>query len=459
MGSHVIDSELFGNQFSSAEMREVFSLESMLKGWIDVEVALAKAESELGIVPEEAAQEIERKGRVERFDVPALKKGVEETWHPLVPFVREYKAMCDDGHGEYLHWGATTQDIVDTGAVLQTKQALGLIERDLLAIVASLCGMARAHAGTIMPGRTHGQHALPITFGYKVAVWISEILRHLERLDQLKPRVLTGNLSGAVGTMAFLGETGPSVQNRVMELLRLNTPEIAWHASRDRIADVAAFLAMVGATFGKIAKEIILLQKTEVAELEEPFTAGKVGSSTMPQKRNPMACEAVFATSTVLKAQVGLSFDAMLQEHERDMGLWQVEWEFLPEMFMLAGGVLHHMKDILGGLRVRDGNMAENLRRSEGLIMAEAVMGKVAERLGRQRAHDLVYQVAMQSFEKGESFGEALKNHALIKETIGASEIDALLEPSSYVGLCEHFVEAVSTSAERFLEGRGDKGA
>src|ERR687890_516261 len=435
MGSHIIDSELFGNQFSSIEMREVFSLESMLKGWIDVEVALAKAESELGIVPEKAAQEIERKGRVERFDVPALKKGVEETWHPLVPFVREYKAMCDDGHGEYLHWGATTQDIVDTGAVLQTKQAFGLIERDLLAIVASLCRMSRAHASTIMPGRTHGQHALPITFGYKVVVWISEILRHLQRLDQLKPRVLTGNLSGAVGTMAFLGETGPSVQNRVMELLRLNTPEIAWHASRDRIADVAAFLAMVGATFGKI------------------------GSSTMPQKRNPMACEAVFATSTVLKAQVGLSFDAMLQEHERDMGLWQVEWEFLPEMFMLAGGILHHMKDILGGLRVRDGNMAENLRRSEGLIMAEAVMGKVAEKLGRQRAHDLIYQVAMQSFEKGESFSEALKNHALIKETIGASEIGALLEPSSYVGLCEHFVEAVSTSAERFLEGRGDQGA
>src|ERR687889_103890 len=441
MGSHVIDSELFGNQFSSVEMREVFSLESMLKGWIDVEVALAKAESELGIVPEKAAQEIERKGRVERFDVPALKKGVEETWHPLVPFVREYKAMCDDGHGEYLHWGATTQDIVDTGAVLQTKQALGLIERDLLTTVASLCRMARAHASTIMPGRTHGQHALPITFGYKVAVWVSEILRHLERLDQLKPRVLTGNLSGAVGTMAFLGEAGPSVQNRVMELLGLNTPEIAWHASRDRIADVATFLAMVGATFGKIAKEIILLQKTEVAELEEPFAAGKVGSSTM------------------LKAQVGLSFDAMLQEHERDMGLWQVEWEFLPEMFMLAGGILHHMKDILGGLRVRDGNMAENLRRSEGLIMAEAVMGKVAERLGRQRAHDLIYQVAMQGFEKGENFGEALKNHALIKETISASEIGALLEPSSYVGLCEHFVQAVSASAERFLEDRGDKGA
>src|SRR5918998_6854580 len=226
MGSHVIDSELFGNQFSSVEMRKVFSLENMLRGWIDVEVALAKAESELGIIPEEAAQEIERQGRVERFDVPALKKGVEETWHPLVPFIREYKAMCDGGHGEYLHWGATTQDIVDTGAVLQTKRALGLVECDLLAIVADLREMAKAHARTIMPGRTHGQHALPITFGYKVAVWISEILRHLERLEQLKPRVLTGNLSGVVGTMAFLGEGGPSVQKRVMGLLQLNAPEI-----------------------------------------------------------------------------------------------------------------------------------------------------------------------------------------------------------------------------------------
>jgi len=459
LGSHIIDSELFGDQFSSAEMREVFSLGSMLGGWIQVEVALAKAEAELGIVPEEAAREIERKGRAENFDVAALKKGIDETWHPLVPFVREYEALCENGHGEYIHWGATTQDIVDTGAVLQTKRALGLVERDLLAIVATMRDLAGKHAETIMPGRTHGQHALPITFGYKVAVWLSEVLRHLERLDQLKPRVLTGNLSGAVGTMAFLGQAGPSVQDRVMEMLGLNAPEIAWHASRDRVAEVAAFLGMVGATFGKIAKEIILLQKTEVAELEEPFAAGKVGSSTMPQKRNPMACEAVFATSTVLKAQAGLGLDAMLQEHERDMGPWQVEWEFLPEMFMLAGGVLHHMNETLGGLKVRDEDMAENLRRSEGLIMAEAVMGKVADKIGRQKAHDVVYEVAMRSFESGESFGDALKEHDLIKEAVGESEIEGLLDPSSYVGLCEHFVEAVSASAKRYLEGRGERGS
>ncbi len=454
MGSHIIDSELFGDQYSSAEMREVFSLENTLRGWIQVEVALAKAEAELGIIPEEAAREIERRGRVEHFDVAALKRGIDATWHPIVPFIRLYEALCENRHGEYLHWGATTQDIMDTGMVLQVRRALEIVERDLLDIVSILSKLARKHAGTLMPGRTHGQHALPITFGYKVAVWTAEVMRYLERLDQLRPRVLTGNLNGAVGTMAYLGEAGPRVQERAMEMLGLNAPEISWQVSRDRIAEVAHFLGMVGATFGKIAKEIILLQKTEVAELEEPFATGKVGSSTMPQKRNPMTCEAVFAASTILKAQAGLGLDAMLQEHERDMGLWQVEWEFLPEMFMLAGGILRHMKEVLGGLQVREENMARNLERSEGLIMAEAVMGKIAGKLGRQEAHEIVYEVAMRSFESGESFGEALKNTETLKGVIEPSEIDGLLDPSAYVGLCGHFVNTVSNSAERLQAGR-----
>ncbi len=454
MGSHIIDSELFGDQYSSAEMRKVFSLESTLRGWIAVEVALAKAEAELGIIPEEAAREIERRGRVEHFDVAALKRGIDATWHPIVPFIRVYEALCEDGHGEYLHWGATTQDIIDTATVLQIRRALEIVERDLLDLVSILSRLAREHAGTLMPGRTHGQHALPITFGYKVAVWAAEVMRYLERLDQLRPRVLTGNLNGAVGTMAYLGEAGPRVQERAMEMLGLNAPEISWQVSRDRIAEVAHFLGMVGATFGKISKEIILLQKTEVAELEEPFATGKVGSSTMPQKRNPMTCEAVFAASTILKAQVGLGLDAMLQEHERDMGFWQVEWEFLPEMFMLAGGILHHMKGVLGGLQVREENMARNLQRSEGLIMAEAVMGKVAGKLGRQGAHEIVYEVAMRSFESGEGFGEALKNNEALRGVIEPSEIDELLNPSAYVGLCGHFVDAVSSSAEHLQAER-----
>lgn len=454
MGSHIIDSELFGDQYSSAEMREVFSLENTLRGWIAVEVALAKAESELGIIPEEAAREIEHRGKVEYFDIAALKRGIDATWHPIVPFIREYEALCEDRHGEYLHWGATTQDIMDTGTVLQIKRGLEIVERDLLDIVSILSRVAREHAETLMPGRTHGQHALPITFGYKVAVWTAEIMRHLKRLDQIRPRVLTGNLNGAVGTMAYLGESGPRVQERVMEMLGLKAPEISWQVSRDRIAEVAHFVGMVGATFGKISKEIILLQKTEVAELEEPFVTGKVGSSTMPQKRNPMTCEAVFAASNILKAQAGLGLDAMLQEHERDMGLWQVEWEFLPEMFMLAGGILRHMKQVLCGLQIRKENMARNLERSEGLIMAEAVMEKIAGKLGRQEAHELVYEVAMRSFESGESFGQALKNTETLEEVIKPSEIDEVLDPSTYVGLCVHFVDAVSSSAEQLQARR-----
>lgn len=455
MGSHIIDSELFGDQYSSPEMRQVFSSESVIQGWIDVEIALAKAEAELGIIPEEAAREIERSGRVEDFDMAALKSGIDATCHPLVPFIREYETLCGDGHGEYLHWGATTQDIMDTGAVLGTKRALEIVDRDLRTIVSILGGLAREHAMTLMPGRTHGQHALPITFGYKVAVWMAELMRHLERLHQLRPRVLTGNLNGAVGTMAYLGEAGLQVQRGAMELLGLNTPEISWHTSRDRIADVAHFLGMVGATFGKISREIILLQKTEVAELEEPFVTGKVGSSTMPQKRNPMVCEAVSAASTVLRTQASLGLDAMLQEHERDMGSWQVEWEFLPEMFMLVGGILGHMKDVLGGLRVREESMARNLETSEGLIMAEAVMGKIAKRLGREEAHGIVYEVAMRSFESGERFGDALKSSQALDGIIEPAEIDRMLDPSAYLGLCAHFVDTMADSAELVQSERG----
>ena len=443
MGSHIVDSELFGDQFSSAEMREIFSEKGTIKGWIDVEIALAKAEAELEIIPEDAAREIERNGDVDYFDVSEIKRGIDQTWHPLISFIRAYEALCNDGHGEYLHWGATTQDIMDTGAILQFRRALDLVDHDLREVVHALREMAGTHARTIMPGRTHGQHALPITFGYKVAVWIAEINRHLERLDQLRPRVLTGNLSGAVGTMAFLGEAGLDVQQRAMDQLGLNIPEISWHASRDRIADISMFLGMVGATFGKIAREIISLQKTEVAELEEPLTDQSVGSSTMPQKRNPMACEAVYATSTILKAQAALGLDAILQEHERDMGLWQAEWEFLPEMFMMMGGILHNMRRILSGLRIKDENMRQNLEKSEGLIMAEAIMRPIAEKLGRQKAHEVVYEVAMGAAQNNESFADALKQNGTIREAIDVSEIDDFLKPSAYVGLSEQFVESI----------------
>ncbi|MGO4886140.1 adenylosuccinate lyase [Anaerobacillus sp. MEB173] len=443
MGNHMLSSDLFCDQFSTEEMRKVFSDENMVQKWIDVEVALALAEAECGVIPVEAAKEIANKGKAELFNFSNIKEGIDHTWHPIVPFIREFKTLCIDDMGEYIHWGVTTQDVMDTGVVLQIKEGLQIVEKDLKRLENILCYLAEKYKDTVMAGRTHGQHALPITFGYKVAVWASEVNRHLERLEKLKPRVLTGNVSGAVGTLASLGDIGLEVQKTLMQKLDLNVPEIAWHVSRDRLADVTTFLGMVGATFGKIANEIIQLQKTEIAELAEPFQLGKVGSSTMPQKRNPMACEAVMAISQLLRHKSSLGIESMFQEHERDMGPWQAEWAFIPEMFQLSSGLLYHMSWILEKLHVNPDAMLENLNKSKQLIMSEAVMMHTAKTIGRQEAHDLVYEIAMEAYEKDTTLSEILKANPRIKGIMSDEEIDEMLNPINYVGLSQKFTNQV----------------
>lgn len=443
MSAHIIDSELFGHSFTTTEMSALFSAESVVRSWIDVEVALAKAQAQLGTIPAEAARDIERHGVIESFDLTAMGAGIRATSHTLMAFIQQFQDACDPRHRGYLHWGATTQDIVDTGAVLRFERATALLERDLREIRDVLRDTTHRYADTVMPGRTHGQHALPVTFGYKAAVWFHEVSRHLERLDQLKSRVFVGNLTGAVGTMAFVGESGPEIQQVALDLLGLRVPEICWHSSRDRTAELASWLAMSGATLGKIAKEITSLQKTDVGELEEPFTEGKIGSSTMPQKRNPSTCESIHAKAIILKAQAPLAYEAMLQEHERDKALWQVEWEFLPEMFLLSAGIMGESKHVLGGLVVRDDRMRTNLESTRGFIMAEAVMGALATPLGRDRAHELVYDIAMSSIESGADFGEALKNHDTITQILTPSRIDELLDPWHYAGMASQIAKAV----------------
>ena len=448
MGSHMTESKLFRDQFSTNEMRTIFSDENMVQQWINVEVNLALVEAELDIIPKEAAEEIKNKGKVELFNFENMKNGIDHTWHPIVPFIREYNSICENNYGEFLHWGVTTQDIMDTGMVLQIKDALFVLERDLKEIEKTLCLLAEKHSDTPMAGRTHGQHALPITFGYKVAIWASEINRHLERLTQMKARVLTGNVAGAVGTLASLGSIGIDVQKGINNRLGLENPDIAWHVSRDRFADVTSLLGMIGGTFGKIANEIIQLQKTEISELEEPFQMGRIGSSTMPQKRNPMACEAVVGLCRLLRTQSSLGFETMVQEHERDMGPWQSEWEFIPEMFLLSSAVLYHMKWILGKLHVYPENMKKNLETSKGLIMSEAIMMKLAEKIGRQEAHDVVYKVAMEAFENEKTLRAVLLENEEVTKILSVNEIDKLLNPLSYIGLSHSFIENVVKSIE-----------
>jgi adenylosuccinate lyase len=445
----MIHSSVFRDQFSTPDMRAVFSNSNLIQSWIRVEVALAEAQAELGVIPVEAAAEIKAKGISGLFDIPGIEQGIAETWHPLISFIRQYTELCEGDLGQFIHWGATTQDIMDTGLVLQVRQALDLLEPQLDAIIEGLCDLATQHSSTIMAGRTHGQHALPITFGYKVAIWIAELHRHRGRLEYLREHALVGNITGAVGSLASMGSSGIEIQRRALSKLALVEPEGSWHVARDRIVDLLSFLGQLGGTFGKIANEVIQLQKTEIAELEEPFERGNVGSSTMPQKRNPMACEAVCAAALMLRNHASLGFELMVQEHERDMAVWQAEWAVLPEACLLASGIVHHMKRILGQLRVHPEKMRKNLDISSGLILAESLMMALAPTMGRQKAHDVVYDAAMTSHESATSFTSVLANDDDINGTLGEKDVSELLNPESYTGMCEEFTANIVRMARR----------
>jgi adenylosuccinate lyase len=435
MPSHALDSAFFKDLYGSAAMRAVFDDDALLQKWLDVEAALARAEAALGIVPAAAAAEITRQADSARFDKAMLKKEIDRTAHPLVAVIWQLSAQCAGDAGRYVHWGATTQDIMDTALVLQCKDAYPLLEATLHEVIDAAVRLAQAHHATLMAGRTHGQHALPITFGFKAAVWVAELRRHIERLDACKPRLLVGQLAGAAGTLASIGDQGFAVQAAFMAALGLGTPDIAWHTARDSFAEFAAVLGMITATCGKIAHEIIDLQKTETAEVEEPFEMGKVGSSTMPQKRNPMLCEAILTMARLARADVTSALDAMLHEHERDWSSVQMDWKTIPELCILAHGALALTARVLSGLHVYPQAMLRNVQASGGLMLAERVMLALGQQIGRQDAHDVVYAVAMRAFEQHASFAALLKAEPLVRAHLSADVIDALLDPAQYTGL------------------------
>lgn len=447
MGAYVIDSRLFKDQFSTEAMRAIFSDENTVQKWLDVEAALAKVQAALGIIPEAAAAEIRRTALVSLIDLDALKLEMDRTAHPIVPLLRAIKKVCKGDAGEYVHWGATTQDIIDTGTVLQVREALEVMEGELRELHALLSGLAAKYKAQPMTGRTHGQQALPITFGFKVAVWVAEIGRNLQRIHDMRPRVLVGQFSGAVGTLAALGDQGIPVQENLMRELGLGCPEIAWHTARDGIAELASVIAICTTTVGKIAHEIYCLQKTEVGELEEPFAMGKVGSSTMPHKRNPPTCETVVAIAKIVRSTAPLAFDSMLAEHERDKIGLQVEREMIGRLCCLADAALKKILYVIRGLVVRPENMERNLHIQKGLLMSEAIMMRLGEKFGRQEAHEMVYEVCMGAFEKNIALKDALLAHKTIGASLSAAEIDAMLDPHGYVGLAETFVDRVTKKA------------
>ena len=428
-----LDCLILRDLYGTPAMRAVFDSRRLIQGWLDAEVALARAQARLGIVPAAAAERIALEARAERFDLDELRRGIAETQHPLVPLIRELVHRCGE-HGGWVHWGATTQDIVDTGLVLQAREATMQLSIDLCRAVTAAATAARAHAGTPMAGRTHGQHAVPITFGLKAATWVDELQRAAGRLDDLRSLALVAQLGGAAGTLASLGEDAARVRDGFADELGLVSPGLPWHAARDRWRDVVHALNQVGAAGERIAGEIIRLQSTEVAEVAEPPVPGHVGSSTMPQKRNPMDCEYVVASARLLRGVASVVTDAAPHAGERDMGLWAVEWLAIPAAFILSAGVTSRLAQVLEGLIVAPERMRANLELSNGGLMAEAAMMLLARTLGHEEAHAIVSRASRVADEEGLPLVDVVLRQP---ELSGVEEraLRAAMEPESYLGL------------------------
>ena len=443
MASGVFDDALIRHLFSTDELRAIFSDRNRVQKWYDFEAALALEQAELGIIPREAAQEIARNASVEAVDIEAIAAEIRRIKHPLVPALKALEQRCKGGAGEYIHFGPTTQDVLDTATVLQIRDAHRIYLRDMKAIGQALAKLARAHKATPMVGRSHGVQALPITFGHKAAIWLSEMGRNHERLRELEKRVFVGGMVGAVGTQASFGEHAPALEARVMKRLGLGVADINWQPARDRFAEYVCVLGILAGTLGKIANEIITLEHTEIGELYEPFSAGKVGSSTMPHKRNPSTCEAVVANSRAVRYNVAFMLECMVIEHERDGSAWRGEWKAVPESCLMVGGMLAMMKYVVEGLNVDVERMRENLDRLGGFLLSERVMFVLSEKVGKQTAHDLVYEASMHGIENGVTFERSLMDNGKVRDALSADELRAALDPTTYIGHAPDIVDRV----------------
>jgi 3-carboxy-cis,cis-muconate cycloisomerase len=430
------DSLPTATRVSDPGIRALYRLENRWQAWLDVEVALAMAQAELEIIPKEAAEAIARAARVELLDRARIDEGFARTGHTLVPLVWELSRVVGEPHGGWVHWGATTQNITQTGDLLVLRQA----HRVFLALIGeALTAMADlAERGADMPiaGRTHGQHAVPATFGYKIAVWIDELLRHVERLGQAAPRLFVAMLGGGAGTFASLGKNGPLVQAGIGKHLGMGSMSVPSRALGDHLAENMCILGMLAATCGKIAREIYTLMKTEFGEVEEPVPPGPVSSATMPQKRNPKLCQDIIALTAEVRALVPLALEAMQTEHEADRTTSLMMDSAEARACIAMGDLLSRLGEVLRGLRLDPVRMRRNLDLGGGLIMAEAVMLELGATLGRQHAHDVVYDAAQLAFVEGHPFSKVLAADPRVTAHLDPAAVDGLLDPVAYTGLC-----------------------
>ncbi len=449
MAATIFDSHIFRDIFTTEAMRRVFSDEQRTTYYLEIEAALARVQGRLGIIPTEAAREIEAKCKIENIDLTKLKQQTERIGYPILGVVQQIVAICGNGLGEWCHWGATTQDITDTATVMQIRAALDLVAADLEAIATALADLARRYRLTPMAGRSNLQQAVPITFGFKAASLLAAFQRHRQRLKELRPRVLVGEFAGAAGTLSSLGADGLKVQAALMAELKLGQPEIAWHTVRDRIGEVGCFLGLLTGTLGKIAMDVKLLMQTEVAEVFEPFAQGRGSSSTMPQKRNPISALYIHANAALVRQHTAALLEAAVADHERSTGPWEIEWIALPEIFLLSAGALAQTRTMLEGLEVDAKRMRANLDITHGTIASEAVMMGLGPHLGRQRAHDLVYDICREVAVTGTPLVDLLARNAEITKHLTRAELERMVDPADYLGLAGEMVDRVLALEEQ----------
>lgn len=429
--------------FTTEAMSEIFSDRARVQAMLDFEAALARAEASTGVISGAAAAAIGDRCRAELFDLDALAAATAQAGNPAIPLVEALTALVaarDADAARYVHWGATSQDAMDTGLVLQLRAALAAIESDLARLAAALARLAKAHAATALPGRTWLQQGPPVTLGLKLAGFFSAVERHRLRLGELRARAMTLQFGGAVGTLAALGERGLDVGAALAQELALALPDLPWHAQRDRIAEVATTLGLLVGTLGKLGRDVSLLMQTEVGEAAEPGAPGRGGSSTMPHKRNPVGSAVILAAAARVPALVSVMLAAMVQEHERGLGGWHAEWETLPEICTLAAGALAQAIAIVEGLHVDAAKMASDLDLTRGLILAEAVAIALGAKLGKSEAHALVEGASARALAQRKPLRDVLAADPRVSAHLSVADLSRLLDPRNYLGQAPRLV-------------------
>ena len=434
-------------------IRALFARDARWQAWLDVEAALAAAEADLGIIPREAAEEIASKCDLSLLDIPTIEEGLRVTGHPLVPLVWELDRVCEGDAGGYVHWGATTQNITQTGLLLQVRKVHAIILERLAHLLEALASLAERTRDHLLPGRTHGQHAVPATFGLKVASWIDEICRHVERLRACEPRIFVAMLGGGAGTVASFGEYGLQVQDGLADHLGLESMPVPSRVILDHQAEYVLVLAMFSSTATRIAREIYTLMKEEFGEVEEPVSPGTVGSSTMPQKRNPKLSQDIITLGAQIRSNVPLALEAMQAEHEADRAITNIGARAIEATCVMTGDVLERLIMLAEGMRVFPERMRRNLDLSGGLIMSETLMLELGKEIGRQRAHDVIYDVAQEAAVSEHSFRDLLASNDEVTSRLSPERIEELLDPANHIGQCRELADAQAARAREVADG------